>query len=98
MTTQDTAGLASAYLWDISTSWSVASIGALDTGGTLTVPVREVEFDETEPPAPAPTEAAPPSEDVNLRDLMAKDPLFQQLTEKGLADLEANRFEPFSRT
>jgi len=93
--TETTDGLASPDLWDISASWSVASIGAIDTGGTLGVLLEQLEFEQPESPALLPGEPSPPSRDVRLRDLMGKDLLFWQLTQMGLADLEAGRFDRF---
>jgi len=93
MMSETTDGLASPDLWDISASWSVASIGAIDTGGTLGVLLEQLEFEQPESPAALPGEATAPSRDVGLLDLMGKDLLFWQLTEKGLGDLEAGRFD-----
>lgn len=91
---EDTGGLAAAYLWDISTSWSSAGVGALDTSGSLGFMITEVDFGKPEQPPPETVEPAGLKSGFDLRDLMARDRLFWELTERGLADLEAKRFRP----
>ncbi len=90
----DTGGLASADLWDVSTSWSSASVGEVDTGGSLGMLLREVDFEEPEEQRSVLTEPAAPGEGLRLRDLMSQDPFFRRLVEQGFDDLDAGRFGP----
>lgn len=91
---EDTGGLAAGYLWDISTSCTSAGVGALDTGGSLGFIMTKVDFEEPEQPSPETVEPAGPEPGFDLRELMTRDRLFWELTERGLADLEAKRFRP----
>ena len=86
-------GLASLDLWDSSASWSAATVGSLDTGGSFGMFLQEVieEQDESQqaPPGPEDIPAHPA-----LRDRMADDPIFRRLVEQGFDDLDAGRFGP----
>lgn len=91
---EDTGGLAAAYLWDISTSWSSAGVGALDTAGGLGFMVTVVDFEEPEQPPAETVEPPGRKSPFDLREVMTRDRRFWELTERGLADLEAKRFRP----
>lgn len=91
---EDTGGLAAGYLWDISTSWTSAGVGALDTGGSLGFIMTQVDFEEPEQPPAETVERPGRKAGFDLREAMTRDRRFWELTERGLADLEAKRFRP----
>jgi len=91
---EDSGGLAAGYLWDISTSWTSAAVGALDTGGSLGFAIMVVDFEEPEQPPAETVEHPGRKAGFDLREAMTRDRRFWELTERGLADLEAKRFRP----
>jgi hypothetical protein len=93
MSETGTGGLASLDLWDSSTSWSSATIGSLDTGGSYGVVSQEVIVEPDEPQQAPPGPEDIPAEPA-LRDRMANDSIFRRLVEQGFDDLDAGRFGP----
>lgn len=97
MSEANTGGFASPDLWNNSTSWSAATIGAMDTGGSLGVILQEVVFEKPEGLGTLPSRPEEPGEpmvNLPLQELMVGDSIFRRLTERGLADFDAGRFDP----
>ena len=89
-----TSGLADAYLLETSSTWTSAGIGVINTAGEVTFKIIPQGFEEQEvviPIVDLTSKDVEYDEGAELANAMVRDPIFRQLIERGMADLEGGR-------